>query len=381
VTTAADFYRQRWAAGAAAATPSAPAPPEPVIVDLSSVDPRPVRWLWPGWLPEGCLCLLDGDPSLGKSTLTLDLACRVSRGWTMPPAAGREPDLRGPAGVLLLGAEDSLAHTIRPRIDAMGGDPSRIHALEAMLSGGEERPVVLPVDLDTARARIGELKIKLIVVDPLMAYLSSEHDANRDQDVRRCLRPMHRLAEEMGLTILLVRHLNKLSGGPALYRGSSSIGIIGASRASLIVGRDPDVDRHVLAMNKINLGPKPPSLAYRIEGHGMASRLVWEEEVDLRAEQILGHTGPARPTGRPDGPYQEARRLLADLLAGGPVEARRVEERAEKAEVSWRTVEKAKKDLGIISRRKGGAWIWELPAAPLGVVAEGDDEEDDPWPD
>src|SRR5262249_5426860 len=95
-------------------------PPEPVLVQLSTVTSEAVRWLWPGWMPEGSLVILDGDPGLGKSTLTIDLTARITTGRVMPPGDGK--DLRGAAGVLLLGAEDSLKHTVRPRLDAAGAD-------------------------------------------------------------------------------------------------------------------------------------------------------------------------------------------------------------------------------------------------------------------
>jgi archaellum biogenesis ATPase FlaH len=338
-------------------------PVEPIVVQLSTVPPEPVRWLWPGWLPEGALAVLDGDPGLGKSTLTLDLAARITRGWVMPPGDGRDYG-RPPAGVLLLGAEDSLKHTVRPRLDAAGADAERVYSLEAIQQKDTDRPPELPGDLDLMRSRIVAWGVRLVVVDPLMAFLSEQTNAHKDQDIRRCLRPLSRLAGDLGIVILLLRHLNKLSGGPALYRGGSSIGISGAARASLIVGRDPNADRYVLAMNKCNLGARPPSLAYRLESSGLACRIVWEAEVDLRPDEILGH-GPSHAQstapGRPDHELQEACQFLADLLCGGPVSSRDVETRAEQEGHTWRTIERAKVRLKVRSRRQGKGWVWELP--------------------
>lgn len=342
-----------------------PPPPEPLLVRLADVVAEPVRWLMPGWMPEGALVVLDGDPGLGKSQLTLDIAARVSTGRVMPPGDG--PDLRGPAGVLLLGAEDSLKHTVRPRLDAAGADSGRVYSFEGMLADGEEdaRPPLLPGDLARLAGTIRRLSVKLVVVDPFMSFLTSDTDAHKDQDIRRTLRPMSRLAESLGVTVLLLRHLNKLSGGPALYRGTSSIGITAAARASIIVGRDPDDDRHVMAMNKCNLAPRPASLAYRLVGSGWTSRVEWDGEVDLRPDEILGHGGPPRAPGRPPEQANAATLFLAAFLGGGPRPASEVQAAAEAGGHAWRTVMRAKSSLGVHSVKHGDRWVWSLNEGSL----------------
>lgn len=373
-------------------------PPEPILVQLSTVVAVPVLWLWDLWLPLGCLVVLDGDPGLGKSTLTIDLAARLTRGCALPPLEGKDQG-RGPMGVLLLGAEDVLRHTVRPRLDAAGADPELVWSFEGMRSGDSHRPPALPYDLELLKDFVRQRRIKLIVVDPLLAFIGNEYDAHRDQDIRRCLHPLADLAEELDVVILMLRHLNKLSGGPALYRGTSSIGITGAARASLIVGRDPDQDsRFVLAANKVNLGPRPASLAYRIESAGFTSRIVWDGAVDLRADQILGHGGPPGQRGRPDRAMQAALTMLGEALAGGPRPVKELREWADRAEIGWRTVQSAKAELGILARKDAHFWVWELPEgsaqknkvpggpAPLGAGAldsdvespsEEEEEEDD----
>jgi putative DNA primase/helicase len=221
--------------------------------------------------------------------------------------------------------------------------------------------VSLPRDLERMAEFITAHAIKLVVVDPLMAYLGGDVDAHKDQDVRRVLRPLSKLAGKLDVVVLLVRHLNKLSGGPALYRGGSSIGITGAARASLIVGRDPNQDRHVLAMNKLNLGPKPRSLAYRLEGADMACRIVWEPEpCDLHPDQILGH-GPARTVGRPPDARTVAMTFLRDLLADGPVTTALMIRLAAEAGIADATLKRARADLGVEPYRDGGVYYVRLP--------------------
>jgi hypothetical protein len=158
---------------------SASSPEEPIMIHLADVTPQPVNWLWPGWMPRGHLVILDGDPGLGKSCLTLELAARLSVGAALPPLSG--PDLgRGPMATLLLGAEDSLKHTIRPRLDAMGADCALIHSYDGVKTGEDERPVILPGDLERIANFIIEHRVGFVVVDPLMAYLGCVYDAHKD---------------------------------------------------------------------------------------------------------------------------------------------------------------------------------------------------------
>jgi hypothetical protein len=347
----------------------------PVLKQLCDVKAERVVWMWQYasaadnqaqyWLPGGALCILDGDPGLGKSTLTLDLAARVTRGWAMPPLGGVDVGRR-PAGVLLLGAEDSLSKTVRPRLDGAGADVERVYSLEAVRVGAEERPPVLPWDLEVAAGMIRKLGIRLVVVDPLMAFLGGEYDAHKDQDIRRCLRPLSKLADELDVVILLLRHLNKLSGGAALYRGGGSIGITGAARAALIVGRDPDDPQtFVLAMNKPSLGPFPRSLTYRLVPAchpvvGSALRVEWTGETDLTAADVLWHA-QGRSAGRPADALEESREWLTDLLSGGPVLIEQVRRAAQAELLSWGTLKRVKTELQVETTHTGRDYYWQLP--------------------
>jgi hypothetical protein len=323
------------------------------------VRPERVTWLWQGRIPAGKLTLLDGDPDLGKSTLSLDLAARVSRGRSMPDGS---PGV-GPGDAILLNAEDGLADTIRPRLDAAEADCSRVSVLTVRAGDSEDLPAI-PDDLAALRQAITDRGALLAVVDPLMAYLGGDVNSHRDQDVRRALAPLARIAEETGCAVLVLRHNSKAQQSNVLYRGGGSIGIIGAARSGLVVAHDPeDETRTILAVAKANLGPKLPSLAYRIVGApNGAGRVDWLGATAHTAKDLL--TTP--PSDEERSQTEMACEVLREVLADGPVEAKQARRETEDgAGVSPRTVDIAKARLGVVAQRegfgRGGRWLWSLP--------------------
>ena len=340
--------------------------PEEVGRLLSGIKPEEVAWLWPSWLALGKLALVDGDPGLGKSAMTLDLAARVSSGEAFPDGAGCEP-----SGVVLLSAEDGLADTIRPRLDAAGADTTRILALATVPDEeGHDRLLSIPEDLALIEKGIRRVEARLVVVDPLMAFLSGDTNSHRDQDVRRALAPLAGLAEKTGTAVLVVRHLNKAAANNPLYRGGGSIGIIGAARMAFVVGKDPqDENRRVLASTKNNLAMPPQSLMFGLEEAESGSvRVNWLGSSEVSAKDLL-----AAPQ---DNEHADARteavEFLNEILADGPVAASQVKEEADDAGISERTLARAKKVAGVISYREGesgvrgkGQWLWKLPVVDL----------------
>jgi RecA-family ATPase len=145
--------------------------------------------------------------------------------------------------VLVLSAEDGLADTIRPRLDAAGADPARVITITEIACatdrGQQSRPVSIPGDLPVIEHVIAEHAVCLVIVDVLVAYLSADVNAHRDQDVRRALHVLSGMAERNRCCVLVLRHLNKSSGGNALYRGGGSIGIIGAARPASCAAATP----------------------------------------------------------------------------------------------------------------------------------------------
>jgi hypothetical protein len=333
-----------------------------VLVRLASVQRERVAWLWERYLARGKLHLLDGDPGLGKSTMTLDLAARLSTGASLPDGSRANE----PAGTVIIGAEDGLADTVRPRLEAAGADLDRIVALTAILDHDGERMPGLPADLAAVEAAIADVTAALVIIDPLMAFLDPSINSWRDQDVRRALAPLSRLAERTGCAVVAVRHLNKTAGSHALYRGGGSIGIIGAARVGLLVAADPDdPDRRILATAKNNLAAHPPSLAFRLvdDPNTGTARIEWLGESTHGASALLAIPSDDEERGALD----EAADVLRTILAGGSVAARDVKREAEQAGIAPRTLRRAQALLGIRPRKvgapgeRGQRWEWQLP--------------------
>ena len=337
------------------------------LVCLADVKAERVEWLWKGRIPRGKLTLLDGDPGVGKSTVTLDIAARVSTGKEMPDGS------TGSLGrVLLLGDEDGLADTIRARLDAAEADCSRIFSVAAIRIEDGERRAVLPDDIGAIEDRLKDHgDISLLIIDPLVAYLVDEVNSHRDQHVRRALAPLAQMAEQTGCAVIMVRHLNKGGGSNALYRGGGSIGIIGASRSAMFAAVDPDDDsRRVLAMSKANLSAPVPALGYRqlqvvlpepdefrrpIE----TSRIEWLGATEHTAASL--NATPADPAEK--SALDDAKDFLLDLLEPGPVEAKQGQKKARDAGISERTLGRAKASLSVRSTKREfqpGAWEWSL---------------------
>jgi hypothetical protein len=326
------------------------------VESLARVQAETVGWLWRPFLPRGKLALLDGDPGVGKSLLTIDLASRLSRGGPLPDGSPADR----PHTVLLLNAEDSAADTTRPRAVAAGADLDRL----GVVSGLDRLPL-LPDCLPDLERLIAARRADLLVIDPLMAFLPPKVSANLDQCVRTALTPLAQLAERTDCGILLVRHLRKITGGRAVRRGQGSMGIVGAVRTGLLAGPHPvDSSLGVLAVVKSNLAGAVPSQTYRIAAGATGLPLVeWVGPVDVSADGVGG-----KPPERLH-PREWAGLWLQQQLASGPTRAAEVLTAATEAGIPEATLRRAKGVIGVESHQVKGAdgrreWYWYDPDAP-----------------
>jgi hypothetical protein len=345
--------------------------PEIEDVVASSIETKPVEWLWKGRIPKGKLTMLDGDPDLGKSVVTMDIAARVSTGrgfsdgW--PCEAGN---------VLILNLEDASEDTIVPRLKAHGADLGRIFILPATVPGGNGDPKLLelPRDLLMVENKVIQREAVLLILDPLQTIL--EGDVNKDQDARKALTPVADMADRTGIAVVGVRHLNKSTGLKAIQRGSGNMGLIGVARAGSFFAEHPDDEKlRVMAPHKSNLAEKPPSLCYRTVPWAIdpeIPRVEWMGATSHNANSLAaGNLSPHEKSV-----LDEAIEFLRDELADGPMWAKQVFKDARDAGVAEITLRRAKTALRVKSERQGTeGWAWRLPEddhPPLGGDGEGD---------
>lgn len=333
----------------------------PVSTRLSDVEVEVVRWVWRGRIPLGKVTIVDGDPDLGKSTLTLDLAARVTIGSRMPDET--TSDLDGPANVILISIEDGAADTIRPRADAAGADVSRVHLLNDVEieddKGIKKRlPWVMPRDLDMLGELVEITGAKLVILDPLVGVVDGSVNLHNDQDTRAALRPLATMADQMGFAVIALRHINKGGGQNAKHRGGGSIAIIGAARSGLLVGLDPDDETgetKVIATVKHNLSKTVPSLKYRLvsdRDNPAVARIEWLGESPFNADALLAEPQTEDQRIQRDDIVE----IITELTADGPCthEGARAQIKAAGYRVSDSTISRAIRQAGCVTEKAQG---------------------------
>lgn len=342
-----------------------------VLRCMADIEPEEVHWLWQERIPLGKLTLLIGDPGLGKSLLTVDIAARLSRGIRFADGAPCER-----ASTIFLSAEDDAGDTIRPRLDAAGADVLRVYVLDAVRvsrpdGSTAEKTFSLESDighLESALARLPD--VRLIVVDPLSAYLGGT-DSHSNAEMRGLLSPLTAMASRRGVAILGVTHLRK-SPGQAVHRAIGSIASVAAARAAWAIAPDPaDQQRRLFLPVKSNLSGPAAGMAYRVASAGATARLEWEVgPVTMSADDVLGENG-----AKDGGTLAGAREWLGDALADGPLATQELEARARNAGIAWRTLRRAADEIGVHRRKRGfgGGWEWACEGGhvdPVGQVGQ-----------
>lgn len=334
----------------------------PVIRRLSDVQPETVNWLWAGKLALGKLTLFSGDPGLGKSFVTCDIASRVSTGagWPDEPKARRKP-----AEVILLNAEDDVADTIRPRLDRAGADVSKIVTIDGISQTDAEGrttldPLALDAHIDVIDDLLGTMPdCRLVIIDPVSAYCGKT-DSHNDAAVRRMLAPLAALAGRRKVAVLALSHLNKGSKTKAVYRTMGSLAFAAAARSVWAFVRDPQsVDRVYFLNVKSNLFKNPHGLAYSIDGGCVA----WEAETVTKSpDEIIADEERQRQNPEAAAEALEICDWLKDQLREGPLPQKLIVEDGKAHGFSLSRLRRALKKIGGIPEKTGmdGGWQWLL---------------------
>ena len=323
-----------------------PSKPETVkIIRMSDVELTPVEWLWKPYLPFGKLSVLQGNPGEGKTYFAMHLAAACTNGKLLPNMERMEP-----FNVIYQTAEDGLGDTVKPRLIEAGADLDRVLVID-------DSDVQLTLSDERIEKVIVENNTRLVIIDPIQAYLGADVDMNRANEVRPIFMRLGQVAQRTGCAILLIGHLNKAAGMQSLQRGLGSIDIAAAVRSVMFIGKlkhDPTI--RILTHEKSSLAPPGVSLAFSLGDEG---GFRWVGEYDITADEMLSGIEPQRETKT-----QQAKDLICTLLAGGKQAlSEDIDKAALERGIPGRTVRDAKRELGdalkskIVEGRKKVFWM------------------------
>jgi energy-coupling factor transporter ATP-binding protein EcfA2 len=320
------------------------------LIHMEDVQTREVQWLWYPYIAYGKITVIEGDPGEGKTTLALTLAALLSRGQPLPC----DEDIPyEPISIIYQTAEDGIDDTIKPRLEKANADCSKIRVIdetEKELSMTDER-------LEQA---IAETNAKLVILDPIQAYIGSDVDMHRANEIRPVLKRLGIIAEKYGCAILLIGHMNKASGSKSTYRGLGSIDIQATARSVLLVARIPDKPNiRIMAQDKSSLAAAGDSIGFEIsEDRGFECIGPYDITVD---ELLAGKEGRGRKK------LDVAIAFIKEYFgAESEVSSKDIEEEAAKKGIKRNTLLSAKKKLGIMAGNRKTTdgtmyWTWILP--------------------
>jgi predicted ATP-dependent serine protease len=311
------------------------------MIKMSEIQTQEIEWLWYPFIPYGKLTIIQGDPGDGKTTMVLNLAAKLSKGEQMDEGM----NITEPTTVIYQTAEDGLADTVKPRLELAGADCERIVVID------ESDKSLSMVD-ERLEEAILKTKAKLLILDPIQAYLGGGMDMNRANEARDMTKKLGALAEKYKCAIVLIGHMNKASGNKAAYRGMGSIDFFAVARSVLLVGRvegEPELRAVVQIKNNLAAFGHPKAFALSEDG------FRWMGDYEITADEVLGGIAPKA------NKMEQAKRMLRELAeTTNAVQSSEVFEMADEQGISKRTMENAKKELGIRAKKINNSWYWEL---------------------
>ena len=324
------------------------------IVSVADIRARPVEWLWRDYLARGKLTLLGGDPSAGKSLLSLDIAATISKEGSRWPSGALSPT----GSALILSAEDGNADTIRPRLEAADAQLDKILIVNATVKGdGARRTFSLQHDLELLAKKAEELgDCLLVIMDPVTSYMGEKLDSHMTTAVRSVMEPVSDFAELSNLAVLAITHPPKATQAKAINAFTGSLAYIAAARVAFIVSEEPETDRRLLLPVKNNIGKLASGRGYyivptTIECGIEAPRILWDDApVDVTASQAMADVAAAC---RPERPVDKAEEFLQEFLADGEKPQTEAEEAARKKGITPRTLRRARQALKVKPEKSG----------------------------
>ena len=311
------------------------------MIKMSEVQSQEIEWLWYPFIPYGKLTIVQGDPGDGKTTLILNIAAKLSKGEGLD----NDMKLTEPMNIIYQTAEDGLADTVKPRLEKAGADCERIVVID-------ERDKSLSMADERLEEAIIQTGARMLILDPIQAYLGGGMDMNRANEARDMTKRLGALAEKYKCAIILIGHMNKASGNKAAYRGMGSIDFFAVARSVLLVGRvegEPNIRAVVQIKN--NLAQFGHPKAFELSENGFK----WLGDYEITADEVLGGIAPKA------NKLEQAKQLLRELAeTNNAMQSNEIFSLADEQGISKRTLENAKKELGVRAKRINNTWYWEL---------------------
>ena len=312
------------------------------LINMADVEATEVKWLWYPYIPYGKVTIIQGDPGEGKTTLILNLAALLSKGEKLPESEEKSE----PINIIYQTAEDGLSDTVKPRLMAANAEHERITVIDESISE-------LSFTDERLEQAIIETKAKMVILDPLQAYIGANVDMHRANEIRPVMKHLAEVAQKYECAVVLVGHLNKAMGMKSSYRGLGSIDIPASARSVLLVGRIKDNPTiRVMAQIKSSLAPEGEPIAFELNKE---TGFHFIGKYDISVDDLLNGTSTVSK-------LEQAENLLKDELAdGNTVQQKSIQQRAKLRNISERTLNQAKKNLGVKSIRRENVWYWQLP--------------------
>ena len=313
------------------------------LIKMSEVQSQEIEWLWYPFIPYGKLTIIQGDPGDGKTTLVLNIAAKLSKGEDFD-------EQMKVVNIIYQTAEDGLADTVKPRLELAGADCEKIVVID-------ERDKSLSMIDERLEKAIIKSGTRLLILDPIQAYLGGSMDMNRANEARDMTKKLGALAEKTRCAIILIGHMNKAAGNKAAYRGMGSIDFFAVARSVLLVGRvEGEENIRAVVQIKNNLAAFGHPKAFALSEDGFH----WMGDYEITVDEVLGGIAPKA------NKMELAKKLLRDLAeTQNAVQSNEIFDLAEEHGISKRTLENAKKELGIRAKKINNSWYWELDKIKL----------------